>query len=163
MKNSPRPTGFTLIELLIAINMMMLLIVPLTAVYLLPLRVHANLVDIGKSQSARQRLQQHLAADLRSAESVEVREDGTLLVNTAGESVKYAFHPDESRREADLGGTALIHRFPNVTAQCLLDKSGRSVGLQANVTTRYRLLRGEASEVSTFYFSSNLPTGEAKP
>lgn len=153
-------SGFTLIELFIVMGMTMILAVPLASIYILPLRVHANLADLSKVTHARMKLTGHLADDVRCADQIEVAEqsDGRqqLVIQRGEEKVVYRANAKGELVRHIGGDNPLEFPFANIQARFSLDTTGQYLSLHVQFTSRYALIKSTVERNSHAVFCSHL-------
>lgn len=158
--NRPRSSGFTLIELLVVMAMAGVMIPALVSIYILPLRVHANLTALTGTSLSLSKAQQHLSEDIRCADeiSVETLPEGgqRLFIKTPSETVRYeAGHEGFLVRNVE-GTIPLTFPFKNTRAEFVVDTTRRYKVLQVRLTAVYDMLRTRVEQTVERTYCSHL-------
>ena len=158
--NRLRSLGFTLIELLVVMAMAGVMIPALVSIYILPLRVHANLTMLTGTTVSLARAQQHLSEDIRCADeiSVETLPEGgqRLFIKTPSETVRYEAGSDGFLVRNVEGTIPLTFPFKNTRAQFALDTGGRYKVLKTRLSVGYDMLRTRVEQTVERTYCSHL-------
>ncbi len=158
--NRPRSSGFTLIELFIVMAMAGVMIPALVSVFILPLRLHANLAALTRTTLSLSKAQQHLSEDVRCADeiSLETLPEGgqRLFIKTPSETVRYEIGSEGFLVRTVEGVIPLTFPFKNTRAEFVLDTTRRYKVLQSHFTVVHDMLRTRVEQMVERTYCSHL-------